>query len=591
MQPSKAWIAHTYFRLPPTVSLKEVRKVLDEFTESASPKQTGASGMRIRLAVTPIAAIHLQPKAAGSLKPRGNPTAIAAIAAVGALILLVAVVNFVNLATARASVRAVEIGVRKSVGASRLALLTQFTVEATVCTALAGLLSFAIVELCIPKFDGMVQATLETSDVYQPIVIAGSVGLLICVALLSGGYPAFVLSSIGPAVGLRGRSSYSGGGWVRRVLVSLQFAILTGLLIGAVALFAQTSFARKVENALSLADIYTIPGGCKTRGADAFQGLSGVVGAACSLSAPLGYVQISSMREVRAGVHTMFSKEPVDYGYFELYQVKPIAGRLFDRNHPPDAVVQSPAGVSSGAVVLSESAVRRFQFATPEEAIGKTISVFGKPGTAADARIIGVVPDLPQQSLRDRSDASVFYVAPQSFDLLSVKVRAAERASALANVDHLWQQLNASPINRFPVTMAFDGLYAEFESDNAVFTVSVGIACILACAGLYGLAAFTTNRRRKEVGIRKTLGADNRHIFQMFLWHLTVPVLWAQLLAWPICYWLLLRWLKGFTTHIPFPVSAFVLATGAVLAITWITTGLHAWWAATRRPVETLRYE
>jgi len=297
------------------------------------------------------------------------------------------------------------------------------------------------------------------------------------------------------------------------------------------------------------------------------------------------------MREVRAGVHTMFSKEPVDYGYFELYQVKPIVGRLFDRNHPSDAVAQNLAGVISGAVVLSESAVRKFQFATPEEAIGKTISVFGKPGAAPDGLIVGVVPDLPQQNLRDPPDASVFYVAPQSFDLLSVKVRAAERASALANVDHLWQQLNASPINRFPVTMAFEGLYAEFESDNAVFAASVGIAWVLACAGLYGLAAFTTNRRRKEVGIRKPLGADNRHIFQMLLWHLTVPVLWAQLLAWPICCWLLLRWLEGFTAHIPFPISAFVLATGAVLAITWITTGLHAWWAVTRRPVEALRYE
>jgi len=249
IQASKAWIAHTYFRLPPTVSLEQVGKVLDEFTESASTKQTGASGMRMKLAVTPIAAIHLQPKASGSLKPRGNRTAIAATAAVGALILLVAVINFVNLATARVSTRAVEIGVRKSVGVSRLALLTQFTVEASVCTALAGLLSFAIVGLCIPTFDSMAQPTLETSDVYQPIVIAGLVGLLVCVALLSVGYPAFVLSSIRPAVGLRDRSGYSGGGWVRRVLVGLQFAILTGLLIGVVALFAQTCLHEKLRMA------------------------------------------------------------------------------------------------------------------------------------------------------------------------------------------------------------------------------------------------------------------------------------------------------------------------------------------------------
>lgn len=590
LRPLKPWIAHTYFRLGAGIRLDQVQRTLDAFAATGRPV-TGGAGLRIGLVITPIAAIHLLPEASASLEPRGSATAITGVILVGCLILLLSIVNFVNLATARSQARSIEIGIRKAAGASRPMLFVQFTIEAACYTALAALLSFAVVELSIPTFTRLAQARMSVADIYRPAVLCAALGLLLVVTVMSGGYPAWILAALRPASALRGESSYAGGIGTRRVLVAGQFAVLSALLIGVFALSAQTHFARQLARQLDTRNIFVVPRGCKKVDPRAFAALAGVVGAACSASLPLGYIEARSLGYVRPGVRTFFSDEPVDSDFFVLYGIRPIAGRLFDRAHGADAVVERAPGVRSGPVVINATAVHRFGFSSPAAAVGQIVNVLGDRGTGADSQIIGVIADLPSYSLREQADAAVFYLSPKDMDLLSIKVSGPDAASALANVERLWRQLTSGPMDRVPADRAFQGLYREVQADEAVFSACVALACVLACAGLYGLAAFIANRRRRELGVRKALGAGRRHLFLMLIWQLTKPILWAQLIVWPLCYLLLRRWLEGFTQHVELPLQAFGLSALIVLGIAWLTAGLHIGLAAIRRPVASLRYE
>ncbi len=578
--------AYTYFRLPQAATLDQVRASLHDFIAALyKPKMAG--GLRFSFSVVPIAAIHRLPPAEGAMKARGSPALLYAIAAVGLLILLAAAINFVNLSTARAAARHVEVGIRKAVGATRRTLIVQFIGEALLRTGLALLVALGIAELLLPVFNRLSQSRLTFDYLHDSSILPAAVGFASVVGVLAGLYPAVILSSFRPVTALRGGATRAGGEAVRSALVTVQFAVLTGLAIAIVVVFDQTSYAERMVGRLDTTRIFAVNGACGRTDADTFRTLPGVVSAACSASAPLGYIYTKSFGTVRRGVKTFFTDEAVDFDFFELYGLKPVAGRFFSRDRGGDAAPGGTSSTHGSPIVINETAVRKFGFSSARAAVGELVNVFGPP-----SEIIGVVPDFPTRSIRSPIDATVFYVDPKQFDLLSVKVSAPQEAQALAAIDARWAQLDPSrPVSRFPVAQMLRELYADLEADGAVFSACSAIALLLACAGMYGLASSIAERRTKEMGIRKAMGAGRADVLRLLLRQLTLPVLWAQLLAWPVCYVVMDRWLAGFAYHIELGAASFLAAGAAVIAISWATVLGHALRVARARPVAALRYE
>jgi putative ABC transport system permease protein len=612
---NKPWMANTYFRLPHAIALSQVRAALPGFVSSVLP----GGGLRLVLPIEPITDIHLD-----SGNGHTSHLLIYAVVAVGVLILLAAAINFINLMTARATTRQLEIGVRKAAGASRRMIALQFLGESVAYAAVATLVAAALVELLLPAFDRFAGWSVTANYGQNPWLILLPLGLAIAVGLLAGAYPAIVLSSFRPAAALRGVVALRGGDAIRHVLVSVQFAVLTGLLIAVVVVFNQISYSSQLVGRLDGNGVFLVTDGCKGESADAYRVLPGVVAAACSQSAPDGSVLVRKYSTVQRGIETSFDDEVIGVGFFDLYGLKPLAGRFFSTAYGIDTAAASTAsdaaaGTGSDAtastkpeatastksetaassesqpgepIVINETAVRQFGFTSPDAAVGKFVYVFGPPGKAPPSEIVGVVPDFPMRSIRTPVDATVFHLDPNRLALLSVKVSARHPASALTAVDARWSAQDPSrPIQRFSAALMFRGLYSDIDREEAVFSACAAIALLLACVGIYGLSAFIAERRTKEMGIRRALGADRTVVIRLLLWQLAKPIIWAQLIAWPVTYLIMNHWLEGFATHVPLRPQTFVATGAAVLLIAWATVLAQALRVAKARPVTALRYE
>lgn len=596
------WNAYTYFRLRPSMTVAEIQAALPVYVATVTPKPRVGAGIRFALHLYPIDAIHLLPPTPTAMRPHGNRALLYTTGMIGGLILLAAIINFVNLTTARAATRQIEVGIRKASGATRRHLAAQFLGEALLLSAAALILAAALVELLLPGFDRIAGWTLAFDYSHHPAILLTAIGVAAVVGVLAGVYPASVLSAFRPAVAVRGGATSPGGTRVRRVLVTVQFAVLSGLLIAILVVFEQTSYARRILGRLDTAQIFAVVGGCTHATADAFRVLPGVLSAACSQFAPVGMIETRTYGAVRPGIKVFFTNEVVGFDFFQVYGVKPIAGRLFSRAHGADAASpQYPSSRYGSAqsamphsepIILNETAVRKFGFSSPSAALGQRVSVFADPGEAPPSEVIGVVPDFPFRSLRTAVGPTVFHVDPSKMSLLSVRVSPLQQREALAAIDARWRTLDASrPIERFPVDQSLHRLYADIEADGWVFSACSVIALLLACAGIYGLSAFIAERRTKEMGVRKALGAGRIDVLRLLLWQLTKPVLWAQLLAWPVLYLAMHRWLSGYAYHVALRPRMFLVAGAVVLLIAWMTVLAQAIHLARAKPVSALRYE
>lgn len=600
--PGKPWVAHTYFRLPASMTLAQIREQAAAFAGQIFPRAI-KGGLVLQLPVVPIATIHLSPPGLNAMRSHGSSALIDAVAAIGGLILLVAAINFINLSTARAATRSVEVGVRKAAGAARGDLVLQFLGESIAVATLAGLAAMALVELLLPAFNHLADAGLSLDLRRNPQILATAGGLVLLVGVCAGIYPALVLSAARPLNTLK-RDQAGAAGIVRQALVTAQFAFLIALMIALGVIWEQVDLAKRMFARLDTAEVFTVTGACKhPHAAELFSALPGVVGASCSASAPLGFVTMRSTGAVRAGLVTTYTQEIVDVGFFELYGIRPIAGRLFARERGMDA---SSGGGSSGdgssgegssgdasssrmdSVILNQTAVRRFGFASPQAAVGQSVTIRG----SQPSQIIGVVEDFPAQSIRTPIDATVFRVDPKIFDLLSVKVSSEAQQRALAAIDELWRKLDTSrPIERQPVEQGLRRMYSDIVSEGKVFATCAAVALLLASMGLFGLSSFLAERRTKEVGIRKATGAGRADILRLLIWDLSKPVLWANLIAWPACYVLLRRWLSGFAYHVELSVPVFLSASAVAMLIAWLVVLGHTARVANATPVLALRYE
>jgi putative ABC transport system permease protein len=589
-----AFRAYTYVRLAAGSSPDLLRQGFKEWVARNIPNTTGQKENPFRFVLVPISEIHLREPGAFAMTPSGDPRALRAIAVVGTLILAIAAINFVNLMTARAARRAVEVGVRKAAGGRRRDLLLQFMSESLLYSLLGMLLAVAAVELILlPHLNALIDRNLVFTYWHWP-ELCSLVAVVLIIGLLAGAYPAMVLSRYRPrAVLAGGKTPTSGSGRLRQMLVIVQFAILIGLAVATGVIYRQTIFGLRQGLRFDQEQLLAIQvpvGDCESL---AFKSevarLPGVRATACSMDFLNNYGTASY--RAPDGQTVTLQNSQVGAGLFEMLGLKPVAGRFFVAGRRMDILPAYRDQVATIAypVVVNETAARRLGYANAAAAIGKIFTY----GSTERREIIGVVPDFSRDSVRHSIDPVFYEYSSGWFSQLNVKLAGRDVPQTLQQIDAIWNQQpgRQGPISRSFFDQYVQNLYSELERQTTIFGVFAGVALFLAALGLFGLSAFTAERRTREIGVRKALGADTGNILLLLLWQFARPVLWATVIAWPVTAWLMHRWLQGFAYRIDLTPWVFLVSAASALVIALLTVSMHSVLVARAKPVAALRYQ
>jgi putative ABC transport system permease protein len=588
----RCWV---YLRASPD-AVRQIRDGLPAFQERHA-SLTGKVSDGRHLVLTPISEIHLRPPGRSQMKPAGDPKMLQALSLIGVLIVVVAAINYINLMTARASGRAVEVGIRKVAGAGRAHLTLQFVGESLIYSGLAMLLACMLAELLLPTLNSFLDRNISLD--WSVPLFASLLGATVLIGTVAGIYPALILSAFKPASVLKGGVVQpAGAGTLRQLFVLLQFGILIGLMLAATIVHRQTAFGLRSGLRFDHDQMLSIvmpseAGYCrKSAFTDGVRALPGVRGTACSSNFLSNY----GTQTYRAadGREVTLQDAYVGPGLFELLGLKPLAGRFLSASEA-DLFPSEPSARSldrTYPAVVNETAARQLGYADPKAALGKVfVSLTNvRPGTRHE--IVGVVPDFARDSVRAAIEPVFFSTTIGSFEL-DVKLRGQDVPQTLAAIDRLWNQTSPlpGPISRRFFDQYVEDLYRDLTRQGTFFTVLASLAIVLAALGLFGLAAFTVERRTREIGVRKALGASTSDVTRLLLWRFVKPVLAANLIAWPVIGWLMARWLREFAYHIELPLWVFPIAGGVALVIALVTVGGHSIRVGRSAPVRALRYE
>jgi putative ABC transport system permease protein len=550
--------------------------------------------------LTPFRDDHLSTDQYGGMTPAGSWTTVYGFAAIGVLILLVACFNFTNLATARAMMRAREISLRKVVGAARGQLIIQFLGESVLIAMIALVLALALSEILSPLFDRFVNAPIAFDYFRDWPILLLLVGVGIAVGLVSGAYPALVLSGIRPGLVLRTNSArQSGSGLLRTSLVVLQFAVSIGLGIAVLVVFAQISFARHVDLGFHKDGVVVIDGSNLSVGqreslTKALRAGPGITGAVTSERNAVPFSGSVNNQDVTVPGNPStltFWAHSVGPDYPQVFGVRLLAGRLLSEQQGADTVKNiqmEPTGFSASPynILVNETGARLLGYSATS-AVGKTIKVH-----RTQATIVGVIADIKMEGANQPTEPRFYRYVPSFGSQIAVRVRGEHLADTLAFIDRTWHAFAPSTaLERRFLNDDFEQQFLAEDRQGDIFGLFVGIAIFIAALGLFGLAAFSTERRTKEIGLRKTFGAKTKDIFLMLLWQFSIPVLIANVIAWPVAYYYLHGWLEGYAYRIPLSPLYFVGAGAVALVIAWATVIVHAAHVARANPVHALRYE
>lgn len=581
--------------------------IINERLPAIERRHMGPMDQMFDLRLAPITDIHLSPPLKGETTPAGDPVAVKAFAIIAASILLIACFNFINLATASASRRAREVGLRKVLGASRGQLITQFMTESSLLVAIATLLGLSLVELSLPYFNRMLGIALSLSYLGAEGILVPALGLTFFVAVLSGFYPALYLSRFHPARVLRANTSLAAGGAgrLRSGLVVAQFAVAITLIVCAAVVYAQTIHVRKSDpgferhGLLVLKNVSTEQiGPARDALRHLIERVPGVTSVASGSSLPGGSVQMGvSARRPQDRQGASVEQSAVDPQFVRTLGIELVAGRNFseriggDRVGTPSVQGAAPSSGPPAAklfnILVNEAAVDHFEFGNAEGALGQDLLLGQDRGT-----IVGVLRDVRYGSTREAVTPQIFFYDPSHFSSMAIRFRARDRLSVRRGIERIWQRF--APDVPFEVDFAEDVMAEHYEADAVraqVFAIAAGLAVSIACLGIFGLAAFATERRKLEIAVRKVFGAQNADIVRLMVWQFSLPVVMANLIAWPLSWWLLRDWLNGFGDRISLHPGWFVGAGVLALVIAILTVGGHALGASRRNPAPALRSE
>jgi len=575
----------TYVQLNPAVNANQFKKHFPAFMDKYLGAYYAAAGFKMDLNIQPLTDVYFTNDALDNVK-HGSKKMVYIFMSIAILILVIACINFVNLATAKATDRSKEVGLRKVLGAVRRQLVSQFMLESLLYATVASVFSIAVVQVLMPAYTDLLGYQLP-SFLDNWLVYVFLISVIFIVGLLAGSYPALLLSSFSPIDSLKGKMRTGrNGSFFRKALVVFQFAISVLLIISVVIIMSQMKYMRSTDLGFNKeqAMIVKLDNLAISRKKFLFKNELEQIPAVQSVSLMSGepggfHDGYTFESEAKPDDKLSFRTEFTDLDFVKTLELKIIAGRDFSENFKTDSL-QSILINRSAATVLGY---------TPEQAVGKWIRNVTKDSLRRT--IVGVVEDYHFVSLKERiapltispgRDKRLALIRLKTGDLQST-ITAIKKAYTIAAPDY--------PFEYSFLDDEFDRAYKTETSQQAILSIFSFIAIFIACLGLFGLASYTAIKRTKEIGVRKVLGSSVHNIVLLLSKDLLKPVLTGTLIAVPVSYYAMNQWLQGFAYRISFHWWMFAIAVTAAVTIALLTVGFQAVKAAVANPIESLRTE
>jgi putative ABC transport system permease protein len=579
---------YTYLLVKKDAPVEELKVKIHGLLERNTDKRLAIS---ITFDLLKLTDIYMKSKAIVDLSPKGNMTYVYVFSSVAVLVLLIACFNFMNLSTARSLRRMKEVGMRKVMGAKRLQIIKQFLGESLVITLLAVILALVLFELFYPVLNAFLENRLTIGQQNFRYLFGIVPLVVIIVGVMAGSYPAFFLSKYQPIHAIADRfSPVSGHTGFRRVLVIAQFAMAVILIISTAAIFRQLDFMKNSDLGFKKENVVLV--NFRPRDPDfsskypvlinQFKQHPQVVSVAGAYTVPGRFSKETKTIVKRSGTSVEnFSIQAISVGfdYIESMGMKIVEGRNFRRDFLTD---------EKSAMLLNQEAVRKMNLSDP---LGVKFNVPGSGGMR-EMTVIGVVRDFHVYSLKQKIEPLMLYINPDYFYNIAIRIRSEDTRNTLAGLEKTWKSIfpNTSFDYDF-LENSYNRLYISEEKVGQLLTLFSGLAIFVACLGLFGLASYMAEQRYKEIGIRKVLGADVSRIVFLLSKDFTKSVLIANILAWPVGYYIVSKWLQNYAYRIGIGLWMFLAAGLVVLSIALITVSYQAVKAALANPVDTLRYE
>jgi putative ABC transport system permease protein len=508
------------------------------------------------------------------------------LAAIGLMILIIASINFINLSSARAAKRAREVGMRKVIGSQRKQLIIQFLGESVFMTVAAMVISLIIVEIALPQLENFLDSRLEVNFFNPPLLLPILFGVALLIGVLSGIYPALILSAYDPIEVLRGefRSSQRGV-LLRRILVVCQFVISIALITGVFTVIAQIRYLRSMNFGYNREQVIAVPNPVGDREDVLKNELKNIptVISAGRTSALIGSIVLRVEVIPEGSDPTRSINWPcvyVDEGFFAALEIPVVSGRNFSVEFLSDR---------EEAVMMNEAAVR---LAGWDDPVGKRLDLVMEEGSPIPKRVVGVVRDFHFSSARRALEPMVFIFNPQRSFFMLARLAGGQIVQAKDQIESVHRGLY--PDRDFQFFFLDDVFNRQFDDDRR-FASHIGffsaIAVFIACLGLLGLVSFAVEQRRQEIAVRKVLGCSEGRIIKLLALDFLKWVMLANLIAWPVSYFSMERWLDEFVYRVSFPAWPYLLAGISTLVIAMLTVSFQSIRAARKNPADALRQE
>ncbi len=582
----------TYLKLKKGADAAKLEAKFPAFINKYAGNDLKAAGFYKKQYLTALKDIHLRAKAKDNVTPGGSMTYLYILGSIAIFSLLIACINFMNLSTARSSKRSTEVGIRKVLGANKGSLIGQFLGESLLMSMIAFVLAILLALLCLPAFSAASGKTLYLSLSEHSLIIAGFFVLSVITGLLAGLYPAFYLSSFKPVRILKSKFSNSlAAVSVRKGLVVFQFIISAILIISSVVIANQMSYMRTKDLGFSKDQEIIIPFRSSTAKASyqslkaELSKLADVQSAGASTYYP-GIFNPSDIGLYKEG-NTIDNIQlarlnNVDETFIQTLGIQLVAGRLFSKEFPGD---------TARGIIVNEETVTKLGFASPQEAVGK--SVHTNRGATSTVEIVGVIKNFHYEDLHLPITPFAFGLNNRSdYNYLMVHAKTTDMASLIGRITQTWHKLNpAEPLEYNFLDEEFQKNYQAQDRLAAIVKYFTIIAILISCLGLFGLATFSAEQRTKELGIRKVLGASVSNLVVLISKDFIKLVLIAIVLASPIAWWIMNKWLQDFAYRTGISWTVFALSAIIACLIAFITVSTQAIRAAIANPVKSLRTE
>lgn len=594
---SNAWLnsgVFTYFLLRENTSVSDVEKkfedIVTKYVASEVQQFLGNSLDQFRKTggvyiyyTTKITDIHLKSTSQIDIEPGGSMMYVYVFGGIGIFIVLIACINFMNISTAQSAGRAKEVGLRKTFGSLRSQMIGQFLAESMLYSLVAVSLAVVLCYFLLPAFNLLSGKELSMIDLLDIEFILGVGLMLLVVGLLAGSYPAFYLTSFSAVEVLKGKVTMglkSKG--TRSTLVVFQFAISIFLIIVTSVVYTQINFMQQLQMGMDKENVLVIETGHRLgKNGDAFRTAlvkqTGISNVSFTVNKFPEVYSPGVMRYGSSGGDHFVGIYWADVDFQDVLKIEMKDGRYFSKDFLSD----------STAVVINEAAAKEFGFYKTE---GQEI-LYSPNGTLVPAHVIGIMKDFNFESYRDNVRPLAIFPYPFSFGNLMVRYEGNAK-TVIENTSKLWQQYgNSEPFEYTFMDENFDKLYRSEERIGHVLSVFSGLAIFIACLGLFALAAFTTEQRTKEIGIRKVMGASVGSLSMTLTKEFIILVFIAFVPAGTIGWWVSSQWLNGFAYRVEISPFIFLIACVSAITIAWVTVGYQSIKAARANPVDSLRHE